>query len=332
MKNILITGSAGFVGHHAVEYILEKTDWNIIGIDSFRHRGDSERVNKNLRYQIFCHDLTSPVSQRTISKLPKIDYILMLASESHVDRSITDPVPFVENNIKVILNTLELCRKLKPQKIIQCSTDEVFGPAPEGYAHHEYDRILPSNPYAASKASQDAICFSYWRTYGMPIVITHCMNMIGERQDTEKFIPKVIKKVLNNETVHIHSDLKSNKIGSRMYIHAKNLTDAWLFILKNVDPILYNDGFNMMNKFNVVGELELNNLQVAKYIAQYANKELKYELIDFHSSRPGHDLRYALDGTLLKDLGWRPPIPLLDSLKQIVEWTIKNQEWIKEYE
>jgi len=329
MKRILITGSAGFVASHLVEHVLANTDWHVIGIDSFKHRGDSFRiVGDPKRYDVYCHDLTSPISHRLIDKIGHVDYVMMIASESHVDRSISDPVPFIENNIKLTLNVLEYCRQIKPEKIIQCSTDEVFGPAPENYAHHEWDVIAPSNPYAASKASQDAIAFSYWRTYNCPIMVTHCMNMIGERQDTEKFIPMCIKKIIKGDTITIHANSDRSKIGSRMYIHARNLADAWLYLLNNHTPTKYGES-ERLDKFNIVGELELNNLEVAQFIAETLNMPLKYDLVDFHSSRPGHDLRYALNGNKIYEMGWRPPVPLKDSLKKMIQWTIDHQEWLK---
>jgi dTDP-glucose 4,6-dehydratase len=192
MKRILVTGIGGFVGSHFAEHILKNTDWEIVGIDSFRNKGDSLRLRhlaKEPRLTVHTHDLQAPISDRMIEVIGSIDYVINIASDSHVDRSISDPVPFVENNVALILNVLEYCRRVKPSKLIQCSTDEVFGPALEGTAHTEWYPILPSNPYAASKAAQNAIAISYWRTYNVPLIITHCMNMIGERQDKEKFIP-----------------------------------------------------------------------------------------------------------------------------------------------
>ena len=173
MKRILITGSAGFIGTHTVEHFIANTDWEIIGIDSFRHRGDSLRVNQDpTRYKIYTHDLTTPISDRLIRKIGDIDYIINMASESHVDRSITDPVDFCENNIKLALTMLEYAREAKPKIFIQISTDEVYGAALNGMNHKEWSTILPSNPYSASKAAQEALAISYWRTYGVPIVIT----------------------------------------------------------------------------------------------------------------------------------------------------------------
>ena len=144
MKTILITGGCGFIGHHFVEHIHKNTDWHVIGIDSFRHRGDSVRVYQDpSRYDIYTHDLTTPISDVLIKKIGHVDYILNIASESHVDRSITDPVPFCENNFKLMLTMLEYARKIKPFKFIHTSTDEVYGAAIKGYDHKEWEPHLP---------------------------------------------------------------------------------------------------------------------------------------------------------------------------------------------
>lgn len=687
-RRILVTGSAGFVGSHLVDHLLAKTDWDIVGLDSFRHRGDSLRVQKSERYQIHALDLSSPISPRVLDLIGPVDYIVNMASESHVDRSITDPVPFVQNNVNLALYVLEAARVLKPKHFIQISTDEVYGPALEGIDHKEWDRILPSNPYcvhpdsvvetpsgrrkiselkegdevlgycrgelafrpvaavmgrttdeeflrvkhkygnlltskdhrfmivrpnrgsdgsldrakitepvecraadlrpgdwlvlnrtvlrratdssiseararlfgffvgngnlkylashrrkslqfcsgyqhlvekyatsfrdefglqgtvykhsskecwyfqagaakvwdtfeqfgsgaqnkqcvaaldwdepqvaaylgglfdadgsyndtskcisistispvlahqllylfkrigclasvssalrgkgkrrcyrvtvtdskskmtfvekckpakypitiesesqmtmlrddvvyvpfkgydliendvgrmidievedshnffcdgvlvhnSASKAAQEAIAISYWRTYGLPLTITNCMNMIGERQDPEKFVPLVISKVLKGETVTVHGSEKY--IGKRKYLHSRNLADALLYLLKFPYVNQYSDSITAdqtPTRFNIVGDVELNNLEMAQMIAKFVGKELRYELVDFHAltTRPGHDRRYSLDGTKLARLGWRAPVEFEESLRRTVEWYLQNPAWLK---
>ncbi len=328
MKSILITGAGGFVGSHAVEYFLDK-GYKVFGIDSWRHKGCSTRLahlKGRADLEILTHDLTSPLPTRLDWKP---EYILNIASESHVERSIQDPVPFVENNVKLVLNVLEFARKVNPRAFIQCSTDEVFGPAPQGYMHKEWEYILPSNPYAASKASQDAITTAYWRTYGLPIIRTHCMNMIGERQDKEKFIPMVISNIQNGRITHIHG--RPDRVGSRMYLHAKNLCDAWNFILEKHRPGIYDshyDGEQRPSVFNIVGEKEVSNLDVVKLIGKIMGKEPAYTYTDFHATRPGHDRRYALDGTRLMKLGWKHPETFEESIEKIVKWTLDHKEWM----
>jgi dTDP-glucose 4,6-dehydratase len=331
MKRILITGSAGFIGTHTVEHFIANTNWEIIGIDSFRHRGDSLRVNQDpTRYKIYTHDLTTPISDRLIRKIGDVDYIINMASESHVDRSITDPVPFVENNIKLALNMLEYARMAKPKVFIQISTDEVYGPALEGINHKEWAVALPSNPYSASKAAQEALCISYWRTYGVPILITNTMNNVGEYQDCEKYVPMLINKINRGEEVTIHGE--EGDIGSRYYLHARNHADALLFLIMNTSPMMYFDSKDkiiMPDRYNVVGEIELNNLELAQMVADILGKPLKYRFVDHHSTRPGHDRRYALDGTKLKNMGWTAPISFDETIRHTIAWTLDRPEWLE---
>lgn len=327
-----MTGAAGFVGSHLVEHILENTDWHILGLDSFRHRGDSLRVIPGFadRYQVMTCDVGAPISQRLIHEMGKIDYMINMASDSHVDRSIIDPVPFVQNNVNIALYMLECARVIKPEKFIQISTDEVYGAAPEGTDHIEWSPILPSNPYAASKAAQEAIAISYWRTYGIPLIITNTMNMFGQRQDKEKFIPMLISKINNEEVVTIHGS--ENYIGKRHYLHARNFSDALLFLLtENKSPTVYQDNLDHVvypDRYNVVGEVELDNLEVAKVVAKILGKELKYELVDFHHARPGHDRRYSLDRKKLDASGWIQPENFDQSLMSTVLWTLNNPVWM----
>jgi len=331
-KRVLITGISGFIGAHFVDHFLAKTDWEVIGIDSFRHKGIAERIldseyykaNKE-RVTIYTHDLTAPLSDILKNRIGKVDYIINMASQSHVDRSITDPVPFIKNNVDLALNILEYAREYKPEKLIQISTDEVYGPIKEE-GHPEWAPILPSNPYSASKAAQEAIAVSYWRTYGLPVMITNTMNVIGERQDPEKYVPKCIKCITTGESLTIHA--QGEKIGTRFYLHARNFADAILFILNNVKPAMYPEA-DRPERFNIVGKTELDNLTLAQMIAEIMGKPLNYELVDVHSTRPGHDLRYGLDGKKLADLGYNFPVSFEDSLKQTIKWHMarENEEW-----
>jgi len=329
---VLITGAAGFLGAHIVEHLLVNTDWDIVCLDSFHHKGVAERIADSTYYQankdrvsVVTHDLTAPLSRMAMTKIGRVDYIINAASQSHVDRSIDDPVPFAQNNMNLMLNMLQYARLAHPSVFIQISTDEVYGPAPDGTKHKEWASILPSNPYSGSKAAQEAMCIAYWRTYGVPVVITNTMNLIGERQDPEKFVPMVMKKVLAGEEMVIHGT--PDNIGSRFYIHCRNQADGLLFILKNLKPAKYPDT-DRPDRYNIVGEKEMNNLEMAELIAKLLDKPLKYRFEDFHKTRPGHDRRYALDGKKLADLGWQPPIDLETSLKRTVDWTLENREWL----
>lgn len=337
MKKVLLTGAGGFVGSHVLEHLLVNTDWNIICICSWMHKGIPERIIDSKYYsqnrdrvEIITHDLVSPLNQKTIEKIGSIDYVLNIASESHVDRSINDPVLFTQNNVSLVLNMLELARIIKPEVFIQFSTDEVYGVAPEGVEHEEWSPIIPSNPYAASKAAQEAIAISYWRTYQVPIIITNTMNVIGERQDKEKYLMHCIDSILNGKTIKIHSYPDKKRAGSRFYIHARNVADGLLFILNNLPPTNYPNDNDVLipDRYNIVGEKEVDNLTLAQMIANKLDKKLLYELVDFHSSRPGHDTRYALSGKKLANLEWTPPVKFEDSLNKTIEWTLENN-WLK---
>jgi len=326
---VLITGSHGFVGNHLVRYILDNTGWEIVGIDSFRHAGDPLRNHDSPRYQVFCHDLNAPIGKRLRDKIGRVDYIINLASISDVDLSIKDPLCVWENNTRIIGNILGFATEEKFRDLkafIHCSTDEVFGPAPMGYFHSEWDTICPSNPYSASKAAQEALCISYWRTYGLPLVITNCMNMVGETQEPTKFIPKIIRAVAKGEPVVIHGTPET--IGSRMYLDAKNLASAWVYLLRSVQPVGYCGLDQRPMRYNIVGQEEIDNLELAKRIAAIMGKELKYRFEDFHRTRPGHDRRYALDGDKIAELGWTHPIPFDETLRRVVAWSMANPEWL----
>jgi dTDP-glucose 4,6-dehydratase len=322
---VLITGGAGFVGHHMVETFLVK-GCDVTVIDSFRHRGCSTRVGT--KEKIILHDLKAPIPDRLDLD---VEYIVNCASESHVDRSISDPVTFTENNVSLMLNMLEFARKQKNLRgFFQVSTDEVYGPAWHNSHHEEWDPIIPSNPYAASKAAQEAIAISYWRTYNLPLVITNTMNMIGERQDPEKFIPLVINKALRNEIVTVHGTQK--RMGSRYYLYVKDFADAIYFLMKNDYPrAKYKDNGESArpDRFNVVGREELTNLDVVNEIARVLNRPIATCEVDFHAARPGHDRRYALSSKKLDSEGWSAKTDIREAIQKTVNWYLENPNWLK---
>lgn len=334
-KRVLLTGASGFFGHHLLRHLLMNTDWEFVCIASWQHRGLPERVKQAIagndeypkRVEVITHDLEAPLTERTKRNIGKVDYILNIASNSHVDRSITDPVPFVMGNVALAVNMLEFAREVKPKLFLQFSTDEVYGPAPDGVDFEEWSTIIPSNPYSASKAAQEAIAISYWRTFGVPLIITNTMNLTGQAQDPEKFPALCLRKIYRGEEVTIHGT--PEKIGARHYIHARNAADAVLFIIKNLPPKLYKEEDVMLpDRYHIVGETELNNLELAQMIAKNLGKELKYKFEDFHATRPGHDRRYALSGEKLRKLGWQPPEDFESSLKSTIDWTLQHQEWL----
>jgi dTDP-D-glucose 4,6-dehydratase/intein/homing endonuclease len=199
------------------------------------------------------------------------------------------------------------------------NTDEVYGPAAPGVAHKETDRHRATNPYAASKSGAESLVTAYGNTYRLPHIITNTMNVFGPRQHPEKFIPMVISKVMRGEKIVIHADPTRTKPGSRFYIHAANVADGYLFLM---------DRWKNGEVYNLVGEREVDNLQLAESIALCVGKPLEYELVDFHSSRPGHDLRYALDGTKMKDMGWHPIDTFEQSIAKTVQWYMDNPKWL----
>lgn len=333
MTKVVLTGIGGFVGCHTFAHIMHNTDWECIGIDSFRHRGLTDRVTHMLRahpewakrLKVVTHDLAAPFSDQVLLDMGTVDYIISMASESHVDRSIQDPESFCLNNYLLSMYTLQAARKLDPYIYINIGTDEVYGPADLDYKHVEWDVIIPSNPYAASKAAQEALTCAWYRTYDVPAVLTNSMNMIGELQHPEKLIPSIIRNVMAGEEQVIYGTKDS--IGSRFYIHARNHADALLFILEK-EPARYSNGDNRPDRYNIVGEKEFNNLEIAHMVAEVVGKPLKYRLVDFHSSRPGHDRRYALDSTKMETLGWTPPYGIEDTIRSTVEWYFDNPEWL----
>lgn len=326
-RTILITGSCGFVGYHAVLWFLDHTDWQIVGLDSFRHAGDSLRVHVVPRHRIFCHDLNAPIGKRLAHAIGPVDYMLNLASISDVQLSIDDPTPVWENNTRLIGNALEYAREAGVKAFIQCSTDEVYGPASDGTAHGEWEPAIPSNPYSASKAAQENLCIAYWRTYGVPVIITNTMNMVAERQEPTKYLPMLIGRISRGEEVVVHG--RAGYIGSRIYLDAKNAADAWLYLLEHHDIARYCDGKDCQHpsKFNIRGVEEVDNLALAERVAALVGKPLRYRLEDVHHSRPGHDRRYALDGSKLAALGWRHPIALDETLRRVISWTLDHMEW-----
>lgn len=332
-KRVLLTGASGFFGSHLLRHLMINTDWEFVCPCSWTHKGTPERLENAIegldksRVTVITHDLVAPFTEITKKRIGKIDYILNVASNSHVNRSIDNPGEFVIGNTLLAFNMLEYAREVKPEIFLQFSTDEVYGVAPEGVNHKEWESIVPSNPYSASKACQEAIAISYWRTYNLPIIITNTMNLFGETQDPEKYTARLINKIYNGETVTVHGS--EGNIGSRFYLHARNAADAVLFILKNQPPKLYNEGENMLpDRYNIVGDIEMDNLELAKLVARMMGKELKYELVDFHAGRPGHDRRYALDGAKLKSLGWEAPVAFLVSLQRSIDWTLSNKKWL----
>lgn len=345
-KKILITGGAGFVGHHCVEHILKNTDWQIVVLDALTYAGNMNRLtelvenfygkggadknNKTTgievlgfeRVKFVWHDLRAPISANIHKLIGKLDYCIHFAAESHVDRSLQDSIPFANSNVVGTANLLEYLKSSQADcKTIIFSTDEVFGSAPEGVYFKENDMFRPSNPYAAAKCGEEMMAYSFAHAFDLPISIVRSTNIIGEAQHPEKFLPKTIKAILNNEKVILHGKSKTD-LSTRCWIHARNVADALLFLLDKAEKKEF---------YNIAGE-EKSILEVADWICEEVKgrklNDNEIEFVDYHTARPGHDKRYALDGAKLKNLGWTPPVGLEASIKKAARWTINNEKWL----
>ena len=325
---ILVTGGAGFIGHHFIEHLLKNTDWDIVVLDKLNYASDGFNRLRDIdcfniaRVLLLSADFTKKLEPGIVQEIGEVGYIVHMGAETHVDKSIENAEPFVMSNVVGTMHMLEFARTLPNlQKFIMFSTDEVYGPAPIGTAFRETDRYNSTNPYAGTKAGAEQLALAYENTYKVPVFVTNTMNVFGARQHPEKFIPLCMTKILNGETIKIHSDKTLTVSGSRFWIHARNVAHAIMFLLEN--------GVER-ESYNIVGNQETSNLEVATMIARILGKELKYEMIDFHSTRPGHDLRYALDGTKLANMNFVFPKSFEDSFEENIKWHLRpeNKRWL----
>lgn len=303
MTRVLLTGASGLVGSHVLKYLLENTDYEFICVCSWRHHGSPLRLQEfvdNDRVEILTHDLTG-----VFPDMGKFDYILNLASESHVDRSISDPVPFVENNIGLVLQLLEYARKYPPRLFVQFSTDEVFG-----HTEEISDVLWPSNPYSASKACQELLVSAYRKTYNIQAVVTNSNNIIGSGQDPEKYVAKLAKQISNDEVVTVHAE--NGVLGQRRYNPVQNVSAGLLYLIEHYKPVSQHE---RTPRYGLTGGRELNNLEMAQLVAQVMGKELKFKAVDVATIRPGYDQRYPKVNTALEDLGFKPPLTLEEGLE-----------------
>lgn len=330
---VLITGMCGFIGHHVADVLLETTDWDLIGLDridgtSTLHRLHHVRewADKARRVSFVWHDLRAPINELVAARIGPVDVILHLAASTHVDRSIADSMQFVMDNVVGTCHVLEYARSLGTdlKVMVNFSTDEVFGPAGPGRSFSEWDRYRASNPYSASKSAAEEFGVAYHNTYDVPVVSTHCMNAYGERQHPEKFIPLVIGKVLLGQKLLVHADPSRTIPGERGYIYAPNVGH----VLRDLVNAVVGARFIIGGKLNLPAQRYMDNLAIAQHIAALAGKPLIYDLVDFHSSRPGHDLRYALDGTLFQEHGFTYPEPFDATLERTVRWYLEHKEWL----
>lgn len=324
MKKILITGGCGFFGHHLVEHILKNTDWHITILDGLTYAGNLNRVCELEVFKQNPHRITFTFYNIRLPipyKAMKYTYVIHLAAETHVDNSMKTPKLFAETNIIGTIHLLEWLRICSIEKCIIFSTDEVFGSAQFGINYKEDDPHKPSNPYSASKSGQEAISYSYGHSMGLPIIITRCMNLFGERQHPEKFVPKTIKAILEETPIILHGTDKKNT-SLRHWIHCREAASAILFILLNG---------TIGEAYHIPG-IEYSVQWIAQKLMKYLNTIVPINYLDFHRSRPGHDFRYSLDGSKLAKLGWEPSFSVEKALKIMATWYLKNnnKRWLYE--
>ena len=318
-KTILVTGGAGFIGHHLIHYILQTTDYAVVSLDRIDTSSNVGRlhdiVEDNLswrkRLKIVWHDLKAPINPYVAEQIGRVDYIFHLAAGSHVDRSVKNPMGFVMDNVVGKVNLLEYARTIPDLGLfLNFSTDEVYGPAMENIIFKENDRHNPCNPYSASKSAAEHMCNAYYITYGIPLITTHTMNVYGIRQNKEKFIPLVIDRLSKGKEIFIHTD-ESGQIGARKYLNARDVAEAVLFLLENGQ---------IGEKYNISSNEEVSNLELASQIAKIMNLPPNFILHNPIDTRGKNDIRYAICGQKMRDLGWTPKILLEDGLAEVVKW------------
>lgn len=314
---VLVTGVAGFIGSNFARLATSR-DWEVVG---FARNTDQKNLlrltdlkEKN-NFHLIYGDLTGDVS----GLVEDVDVVVNFAAKTFVDHSIRDPQPFIYSNIVGTYNLLEQARKYKTKLFFQVSTDEVYGAILEG-SYQEDARLNPTNPYSASKAAADALCISYWNTYNMPIIITRTENNYGPMQHPQKAIPVFVKKALRDELIPVYGDGKHK----RMWLHVQDHCEAIFHLIES----FFRNTIDPGEIFHVAGEQELENIELAQRILTMLDRpttDIKY--IDDFDIRPGHDRRYALDTTKLKNTGWEARFSLEEGLTDTVNWYKENQWW-----
>ena len=310
---LLVTGGLGFIGSNFISRILEnQKEWSVVNVDAELYGSNHQSLKKfknNLKYSFVKGNITD---QKLMEKLIlESDVVVNFAAESHVDRSILDAKPFIDSNILGVFTLLEIIKKMK-KKMIHISTDEVYGSFDLGSAKEE-TRLNPSSPYAASKASAELLIQSYVTTYGCDVIITRCTNNYGPKQFPEKLIPKTIILALNDKKIPVYGT-------------GKNIRD-WIFVEDHCDAII-----DVLIKgksgqsYNISGGNEIDNITIIEKILSIVGKPTKS--IEFVEDRPGHDFRYSMKSTKIKnELGWVQKKKFEDGIKKTVDWYIENKEW-----
>ncbi|MEM0090687.1 MAG: dTDP-glucose 4,6-dehydratase [Nitrososphaerota archaeon] len=312
---VLLTGGLGFIGSHLVRKFVA-SDWctNLINLDNMSfgsNLNNVKDVETNKKYTFVYGDIRDP---ELVSKLIKdVDVVVNVAAETHVDRSISNPRPFVETNIVGTFNLLEACRHNDVRLFMQISTDEIYGDAVDGKSFNENDAFRPSSPYSATKAAADCLVMAYNRTYGLNTIITRSTNNFGPYQHPEKLIPKTIIRAALGLKIPIYGTGKQ----VRDWIYVEDHVEAVeLALLKAKGGKIY----------NISAGNEVSNLEIVKQILNIMDKPIS--LIEHVEDRPGHDIRYSLDSSLIRcELGWAPRHNLFEALKKTVKWYMENEWW-----
>ena len=314
---ILVTGGAGFIGSNFIHYVLnEHPDTKLVSVDALTYCGNLENltsVEKNPRYRFMKADIADSEAMERIFQETSFNAVINFAAETHVDRSITGPAVFLRTNVMGTQVLLEMALKYQVKRFIQISTDEVYGSLPETGFFTEETPLAPNSPYSASKAGADFLVRSYGHTYGMDAVITRCSNNYGPYQFPEKLIPLMITNALEDEPLPVYGD----GMNVRDWLHVEDHCRAvWAVLDKGRGGEAYNIG----------GSNEWHNLALVKELLQILKKP--DSLITFVKDRPGHDRRYAIDASKIRnEIGWEPIYDFASGLHQTVEWYIKNEGW-----
>lgn len=331
MKKILITGGAGFIGSHVVRQFVNKyPSYQIYNLDALTYAGNLENL-KDIESQPNYHFIKGDITEESfiidLFNKHQFDSVIHLAAESHVDRSITDPLAFVKTNVIGTVNLLNAFKNLwkdnfEDKRFYHVSTDEVYGALGETGLFVETTPYSPNSPYSASKASSDHFVRAYGETYGMPFVISNCSNNYGPNHFPEKLIPLFINNIINKKPLPVYGD--------------GNYTRDWLYVIDHARAIdlIFHEG-NNHETYNIGGFNEWKNIDLVKLLCDLMNKKLGREageseqLITFVKDRPGHDLRYAIDASKLnKELGWSPSVTFEEGLQKTIDWFFDNQDWL----